>query len=250
MAYIVFLFRKAFLCNWIVKGLTVCFILSVPEAGAQQLTTFGFQFKPIFPVSFLGTGPQSDVQNNVRYDLSLSNGFNFGMVIRKGFTDLLALETGINYVKRKYDLDLSDSLITDGSSFRVIGYEIPVSLLVYIRLGEKFFMNASMGVSADMYASNTMSKSTYHRTLTARRHTFQPAVLANLGWEYRTEKSGYIYLGASLHRPFSYELVTQIHYEGNGKYEDLYQPLSGSYLTVDVRYFFHEDPERKKKKKS
>ena len=110
-------------------------------------------------------------------------------------------------------------------------------------------MNASMGVSADMYASNTQSRGTYHRTLTARKHTFQPAVLANLGWEYRTEKSGYLYLGASLHRPFSYELVTHIDYEGNGKYEDLYQPLSGSYLTLDIRYFFHEDPEKKKKKK-
>ena len=199
-------------------------------------------------MGFLGTGKQTvQVDSlNMKFDLALQGGYNFGMVIRKNFTDLLALEMGINYVKRKYHLDISDEDYKESSEFKIIGYEIPASLLAYIRLGEYVFMNASLGVSADMYASNVQSFNTYHTTLTVRNHTFQAAIVANLGWELRTNKSGYFYLGASLHRPFDYELTTKVHYKRDTKELDVYQPLSGSYLTVDVRYFFPESPKKKK----
>ena len=214
----------------------------------SRLTTFGIQIKPIFPIGFLGTGKQTVDTAGVKFDLRLKGGYNFGMVIRKGFSDLLAMEVGINYVKRKYLLNIADSGYQESSEFRIIGYEIPASLLVYIRLGEKVFMNASLGASADMYASNVESIGDNHNTLTVRNHTFQAAIISNLGWEYRTEGSGYFYLGASLHRPFDYELTTKAHYKRNTKEIDIYQPLSGSYLTIDFRYFFHEDPKKKKKK--
>jgi hypothetical protein len=221
-------------------------------SAQSRLTTFGIQFKPIFPVGFLGTGKQTVLVDsvNVKFDLALKSGYNFGMVIRKGFSDLLALETGINYVKRKYHLEVTDSDFGESSDFRMIGYEIPASLLVYIRLGEQIFMNASLGASADMYASNVRSSGEYHNTLTVRNHTFQAAIVANIGWEYRTLKSGYFYIGASLHRPFDYELTSKAHYDRGIKELDVYQPLSGSYLTMDVRYFFHEDPKKQKKKRS
>jgi hypothetical protein len=227
----------------------VKFQLQTASCSAQaHLTTFGIQFKPIFPVGFLGTGKQTVLVDSLdmKFDLALQGGYNFGMVIRKNFTDLLALETGINYVKRKYHLDIADVDYKESSEFRIIGYEIPASLLAYIRLGEYVFMNASLGVSADMYASNVQSYNTHHTTLTVRNHTFQAAVIANLGWELRTNKSGYFYFGASLHRPFDYELTTKVHYKRDAKELDVYQPLSGSYLTIDVRYFFPEGPKKKK----
>jgi len=230
--------------------LAYCLLSTAYSVGQSRLTTFGIQFKPIFPIGFLGTGKQTVTvdTSDVKFDLALESGYNFGMVIRKGFSDLLAMELGINYVKRKYRLDVDDDGSAESSEFRIIGYEIPVSLLVYIRLGEKIFMNASLGASADMYASNVMSNGQHHSTLTVRNHTFQAAVVANLGWEYRSEKSGFIYLGSSLHRPFDYELTTKVHYKTSVKEIDVYQPLSGSYLTVDVRYFFPEDPKKKKRR--
>ncbi len=228
--------------------LAFCLLPTANCFSQSRLTTFGIQIKPIFPVGFIGTGKQRVDTANVKFDLALKGGYNFGMVIRKGFSDLLAMELGINYVKRKYRLNISDTGHAESSEFRIIGYEIPASLLVYIRLGEKIFMNASLGASADMYASNVESIGENHNTLTVRNHTFQAAIVANLGWEYRTESSGYFYLGASLHRPFDYELTTKAHYKRNTKEMDIYQPLSGSYLTVDLRYFFYEDPKKKKRK--
>lgn len=169
------------------------------------------------------------------------------MIIRHGFSDLLAFETGINYVKRKYDLRIDDGSFSGSSQFRVIGYEIPLSLLVYIQLGEKFFMNVSMGHSLDMFASDVQSYDYYFTQRSYRKSLFQSAILANIGWEYRTEKSGYFYLGASYHRPFSFIYASKITYTGNGKNEDIITSLLGNYLTVDLRYFFYEDPKKKNK---
>src|SRR4051812_10972107 len=87
----------------------------------------GIEYKPIFPVGFLRTGTQTVVDTGVNYAMSLKSGFNGGMVIRKGFTKLIAAETGISYVKRRYELNITDSSHRESSQFRIIGYEIPLS---------------------------------------------------------------------------------------------------------------------------
>ena len=204
-------------------------------------TIVGVQYKPIFPVGFLGTG----TPELVTFDVELKSGYCAGMVIRHNFSELLALESGINYVKRKYNLTISDADFKGKSEFRIIGYEIPVNLLVYIQLGEKLFMNASMGPSLDMFASNVQSYDEYFQHVSFRNHIFQASVLANLGWEWRTEESGYIYLGASYHRPFSFIYLTKIEYRYRGKDESTDQKLLGNYLTLDLRYFFPENKKRK-----
>jgi hypothetical protein len=208
----------------------------------QKITTVGIQIKPIIPSTFF-TPAKTAIQDDVAFDLSLNSGFSAGMVVRHGFSDLLAMETGINYVKRKYDLEISDGNFNNQSQFRIIGYEIPLSLLVYIRLGEQFFMNVSMGHSLDIFASSVQSNNDYFIQKSFRKNLFQSAVIANVGWEYRTPKSGYFYLGASYHRPFSYIYTSEIKYKG--RIDPAVTTLSGNYLTIDLRYFFYEDPRKK-----
>jgi hypothetical protein len=228
-------------------ALVILRALFISQVFAQaRVTTVGIQLKPIFPVDFLGTGSQSEVQNTVHFDLALKSGFSGGMFIRRGITDLIAIEGGINYVKRTYNFKISEGSYSASSGFRMIGYEIPLSALIYIRLGEQLYMNVSMGASADMYASNVSVFDDYYRVYTVRKNTFQPAVIANVGWEYRTEKSGAFYIGSSFHRPFSYEFVTRIDYKKPPVDETFYNSIGGSYLTVDFRYFFHEDAQKKK----
>jgi len=228
--------------------LIICCPLVPAAVFAQEhIVTAGVEYKPIFPIGFLRTGTQEVVDEGVKYDFSLQSGFNAGMVIRKGLTQLLSLEMGISYVKRKYGLTITDTSHTESSQFRIIGYEIPVSLVVYIRLGENVFMNASMGVSPDMFASNVQSVGDNHQSVTARRATIQPAVLANIGWELRTEKIGFFYLGASFHGPFQDEFVSHVSYlRSSADVRNIYTGLSGNYLTADLRYFF--PPEKKVKK--
>ncbi len=218
------------------------FLNSFQIFAQQKITTVGIQIKPFIPSSFF-TPAKSVTQDNTSFDLSLNSGFSGGMLVRHGFSDLVAMETGINYVKRKYELEITDGGFNDKSQFRIIGYEIPLSLLVYIRLGEQLFMNVSMGHSLDMFASSVQSYDDYFSQKSFRKNLFQSAVIANVGWEYRTPKSGYVYLGVSYHRPFSYIYTSEIKY--NGRIDPAITTLSGNYLTIDLRYFFYEDPKKK-----
>ncbi len=233
------------------------FVLSlfVHKNFAQvNVLTAGFQVKPIFPSKFFGTGPQTLDSSGVSFTLKPSSGLCFGMIIRYGITQSVSIESGINYVKRIYSLTIEDSLISfsGNSKFRIIGYEIPVSGLVFIPLSEKIYMDASLGASFDFFPSDVQSSDDYFKHIGKRNNWIFVSVLANLGWEYRTEKSGYFYLGASYHRPFKDIYTSTVGYYRN--MNNIYTTgqqflLSGNYLTFDIRYFFHEDPLKKQSKK-
>ena len=201
-------------------------------------------------MGFMDTGKQQTNQNNVDFTLNPKLGMNFGMVIRKGFTKSLSLETGINFLQRNYDLSVTDldSNFTGGASFKLVNYEIPVLGLVYVRLGELLYMNVAGGVSFDIYPSELRTEDNYVDNILFRYNWISTSLLANVGWEYRTRKSGFLYLGASLHRPFGSIFRDFITYENYSKKEDVFFDLSGNYITIDIRYFFHEDQEKKKKK--
>jgi hypothetical protein len=220
-----------------------------------NVLTAGFQIKPLFSSKFFNTGPQSLLgDSGVSFTLKPSSGYCFGMIIRYGISNSVSIESGINYVKRTYSLTIDDSLtsFSGNSEFRIIGYEIPISGLVFIPLSEKIFMDASLGTSLDFFPSDVQSSDDYFKHLGTRRNWIFLSVLANLGWEYRTEKSGYFYLGASYHRPFSdiYRSTVGYYRNMNNTYTTGQQfLLSGNYLTFDIRYFFHEDPLKKQAKK-
>ncbi|REJ83983.1 MAG: hypothetical protein DWQ44_05840 [Bacteroidetes bacterium] len=230
--------------------LAVCLFFFTESKAQKNVTTVGIQYKPIFPVSFLGTGSETGIDRDVTFITGLKSGFSGGMTIRRGLSDLVGLESGINYVKRKYNLEIVDGSNNIDRDFRIIGYEIPVSFLVYIRLGEFLYMNAAMGSGIDMFASAVQVLDTNYNQVSFRNRVVQPAIHANLGWEWRTEKSGYIYLGFTYHRPFEFIYLNKTEYRRSTT--DVYfneRKLNGSYLTLDLRYYFHEDPEVKKKKK-
>ena len=224
-----------------------CFcVFAVSGLWAQEkITTVGIEIKPIFPLAFVGTGPQDQDNGRIHFHEEISGGFSGGMVIRKGLTDLLAVESGIHYVKRRYSLDITDSSSTRNSIFRTVSYEIPFSFIVFIQLGEQLFMNASMGPGLDMFASDIQTYDDYFLHVALRHHIFQPSIQANIGWELRTEKSGYIYIGATWHRPFSYIYRSGIEYTGNKNKTYIENRLSGTYLTLDLRYYFHEEKAKK-----
>ncbi len=223
---------------------------SLITSAQERITTFGVQFKPIIPIDFINSGNQSLEKNNILYQLKPQPGLNFGMVIRKGFTKNISLETGINILRRNYDLSINDldSSFLGTSNFRIINYEIPVAALVYVRLADNLFMNVSGGFSLDIYPSDLFTYDDYFENAVNRFGWIRTSLIANVGWEFRTKKSGYFYLGASFHRPFSKIMREYIHYRGFNKSEQATFDLSGNYLTIDFRYFFHEDKVKKKKK--
>lgn len=222
----------------------------------DNVLTAGFQFKPIFPSKFFNTGPQSKDSSGVNFTLKPNSGYCFGMIVRYGISNRISMESGINYVKRTTELSISDGAFKGISKFKIIGYEIPMSGLVFIQLSEKIFMDASLGASFDFFPSDVQSSDDYFKQFGKRKNWIFASVLANLGWEYRTAKSGFFYIGASYHRPFKDIYVSTVVYKPDATSNECKECqqflLSGNYLTFDLRYFFHEDPLKKnsKKKKS
>lgn len=231
----------------------IVYIGFIPRLSAQEkVTTFGLQLKPIVPVEFINAGKQEKATNNIQYLNEPKFGMSFGMVIRRGLTESLSLETGLNFLKRNYDLTIDDpdSSFTSLSNFSIVNYEIPVLLLVYIKLGRNTFMNVAGGMSIDIYPTPLFVEDETFANAVNRTGWVQPSLLANIGWEYRTEKSGYIYLGASLHRPFTNIFTQHITYKGvdGDRFEEESFDLTGSYFTIDLRYFFHEEKQAKRVK--
>lgn len=238
-------------------SLVLLVLLSAWTAGAQEnVTTLGIQIKPIITSKFFGTGEITTSSE----DLSVTNkpnlGVTMGMVIRRGLNKNWSFETGINLVQRNYTLTFDHPILEDKQEldFRFIGYEIPLQGMIYVRLGDKLYMNASGGVSIDLYPTDVQSQVSSRRdTLrfdffqrTFKNSWVQVALLANYGFEYRTKEDGYFYFGASFHRPFADIAQTAVQFDINTNPTRINYALSGSYLTLDFRYFFHEDPDRKR----
>ena len=242
----------------IVLSMLILVLMSGTMVAQERVVTFGVQIKPIIPSSIFRTATTDLNFNDVDYRIRQRVGFSGGMVIRKGLTKILSLETGLNFVTRNYQAAIFDNITEEDkqTDFSLVTYELPVLGLVYIRLSKKVYMNAAFGASLNLYPSDLASGTPLDfQQVSIRRSWILPALVANVGWEYRTEKSGYFYIGGSFNRFFSesYDsVITHFRMDPNNQNvsrEEAVLGLSGNYLTIDFRYFFHEDPEKKKAKK-
>ena len=236
----------------------ILFCLSSIAVMAQKnVTTFGVQLKPVIPLSFIGTSEETIIDNSTSFTLSPRSGYSFGMVARHGFTKMFSIESGINFTTRNFDLSIQDGSFTGDSDIKFVTYDIPLLALLYVQLGDQLFMNAAFGASISFLPSDWETSDTYFRHSSFRTEWIIPSMLANVGFEYRTYDKGYFYLGASYHQPFRDFTTTNVGYyneANNVNNIDGYDAfanfnLDGSYLTLDLRYFFHEDPIRKTKRK-
>jgi hypothetical protein len=222
----------------------------------ERVTTFGIVAKPIFPSKYLRTGPVESTDNNVGFKISQLSGFSAGAVIRKGITRTLSIETGLSFVKRNFELQITDAAFKGTSDYKIIGYEVPLQALVFVQLSRDIWMNVALGPSIDIFPSDIRTTGSYFVQETRRksaRNILNAGVIANMGWEWRTKKSGYFYLGASYHRSFSNIYTTSVAYIRNPQSTSAdalnTTPLNGDYFTFDLRYYFHENAQPKKVKK-
>ena len=232
---LVWLFFTAFLTNAqneeIVKGLP---------------SYFGLQIKPLVPGDFLSKSQITVVNETFIGKFSQQYGYSFGAVVRVGLTKLLSLETGINQVKRNYKVDFSlpDSNAFGNTSFGIISYDIPITAMIYIQLSDKLFTNASLGTAGVFYPSNVaatvVANDKYLFVSEGRRNKHLAfEINGNLGFEYRTEKKGFYYLGMSARVPFSPIFTVAASYEYKNSVKNLaIGQVNGAYLSLDLRYFF------------
>ncbi len=233
--------------------IVLCFATMIGNAQINT-TQFGFCYRPIFSSSYFRTGPKDFENNTISYNLAQHSGYSTGVLVRRGLTKKFTIESGILYVKRNYDLTLIDTTFISKSDFSIIGYEIPLSALIYIQLDQKIWMSAAMGGSIDIFPSDVFTyEPTFMLQYSARKNKINAGVLANIGWEYRNGKKGTYYIGASYHRSLSSIYNTLVEYYPQRDFTKLptstgKTALQGDYLSIDFRFYFHENPDRKSKK--
>lgn len=206
---------------------------------------FGIQVRPVFPTRFIGSPETILTQDEFTTTITQKLGYSFGGTVRAGLTKLLAFETGINFTQRNFNVAMSvpDSNVFATNDLSFISYDIPVNGLVYIQLSEKFYMNASLGAAlvfkpTDVGIVNYPGGS-FSFTHTGRvQSKFAVDLNANFGFEYRTEKSGFFYIGGSARVPLApiFDIVAQYKYQGYKK--TIYGEIDGTFLAVDFKYFF------------
>jgi len=233
------------------------FFISLSAVAQQGENIFGFQFKPIIPNKFIGEYERNFDSLPVFHSQSKQKvGYSFGMVMRHYFIDNVALETGINFTKRRFNLhyEANDAGFNEVQDLSVgyINYQIPVSALIFIKLSDKLHMNASGGINFDFYpsaisASGLIDIENSFEFRGFRTEWIQFGANANFGFEYRTKKKGAFYLGATYNQPFSNTMQFTMAWKREGANTVVRDLINGSYLTIDFRYFLHVKKDKKKK---
>lgn len=232
------------------KNIFILFLLiySVSFSQNNNLPTyFGIQVRPLFPTN-AGVKELSSLTNkNYQVNLTQNLGYSFGGIVRKGITKLIAFETGINYIQRNYTINMSltDTNVHTSHTWSHVNYEIPLNALIYIQLSTKTYMNSSLG--GTIRFSPTDIKKTVQ---TGGIHSFESyglykskiafSINGNVGFEYRTNKKGFYYLGASINVPLTpimdYFSIHSI--QSNTTKTLVTDEIQGRYISLDLRYFF------------
>ncbi len=236
--------------NGILFLLLVCANLTFAQKG---VATFGLQYRPIIPNTMIGMYKQDFNQDQLISSVKQKFGHSFGGVVRYGLTKNISMETGLNLTQRNFKLDFSvpDSAYNETGKTGMVSYEIPLSCLVYIQLSDRWYINTSLGPSLTLFTSNIakqvpISGSEFFRFEGAYKSKVLGAVNANVGFEFRSRSSGYFYIGSSYHLPFTPIMTMAMSYEFDGGDVVSIANIRGSYLTVDLRYFFNERAEESK----
>ena len=230
--------------------LFILLIFAVTLAKAQNPkrtlpSYFGFQLRPVFPTNFIGASETTLSKSGFFTTISQRMGYSFGGTVRIGLTKLIALETGINFTERNYDLDITvpDSNVSVADEMSFIEYDVPLNGLVYIKLSEKWYMNASLGAIVTFKPTNVgvfNSPGGFH-TFTHTGLTRGKVGIdanANVGFELRTKRKGFFYLGGSARVPFQpvFDLVAD--YQWQGDIVRVIEEVDGLFLSLDFKYFF------------
>jgi hypothetical protein len=209
-----------------------------PGASAQtNTTTLGIEFKPIFPSDLFSTPIPPLVKNNNVYTISPQIGYSAGAVVRIGITHTWTIESGIYYTRRNYNTHLQDSVgnsVSDNFSF--VNYEVPFLGLIYIKLAKNIYLNNAFGFCLDFFPTDvqTQDNGHYYERVVSNSWVL-PALMANVGAEYRTADKGYFYIGALYHRMLVPMAATGFYSPTIDRVGTIIQ---GHYFAVDLKYFF------------
>jgi hypothetical protein len=206
---------------------------------------FGLEYKPIFPQHYIGNSSTLLVNTKISSEFKQEIGLSIGAIVRVSLNKNISIESGIHEVNRKYTVLFQslDSSKTASKSLSFLSYDIPISTIFFVKLTNKIFMNVALGPSFVFNPSNVANQViadnyAVFKSEGRRNSFFGIEMNTHLGWEYRSEKSGIIYFGMAGRIPFApiYKIATV--YETPTSKEVIVGQLNGTYVSLDLRYYF------------
>jgi len=225
------------------------FILAGKIFSQDKYVTFGLQVEPLIPSDLIRSNNVKAFAQEVEFSADPLSGFGYGANVSFHFHPKMAIQSGINYLKRDSKIvSLEPDGFTLDLQYTIDNFEIPLTFNYYIRLGEKLYMDGSLGLSfqflpgevkAREFLQNTTGGYIYDFSqLSARNYWVMPVFRGGFGFEYRTEKSGSFYVGP-VFRLFSTLYYTQIIYVHNDiNISNLVIEPVSDYFSISVRYIF------------
>ena len=208
---------------------------------------FGFQYQSVIPNNLVGEKTLTLTNESFNSTTTQKIGYSAGATVRAGITELIAFETGINFTKRNFDINMQmpDSNLFVSDAFSFIEYSIPLNCLIYIKMTKEWYANASLGVAA-IYKPSSVGRQInpegLHSFIYEGYADFRKKIgldfNGNVGFEYRTKKSGFFYLGGSVRIPFAPLFIMATQYKNQGYKLTSYGQINGSYFSIDLKFFF------------
>lgn len=208
---------------------------------------FGLQTKVILPSDFLGPVKTSLLNEGFNSNLTQKIGFSYGALIRADYTKNITVECGINYIQRQFgaEMNYTDSVvnISDTNNLTFINYELPITGIVKIQLSKNIYSLVGLGPSFTFKPTNVAlidlpgGKHLFYHSGSVKK--FGVDLNAQAGFELRTKKSGYFYLGGGVKVPTAYLFNWGGKYGQQGSSESLidFEKVNGAFLSIDLRYY-------------
>ena len=237
---------------WVILLFIALPILSQEKADDNERekfpTSFAIQIRGLAHNRFSEASTLTLTNDTVISSIGMRNGFSFGGVIRRQYTDELGIELGLIHNKRYYNLASSptDTNVTYTSDFAFTNYELPVKGLVFVKFSQSVFANVGLGMTALYKPSSVyvqvndlpVKRSVSFEGNAYRKFGFN--VDAQIGVEYRTRNSGTFYLGGSASIPTSplFAFISVYRSQNESVRVDQGEFVRSPYFTLDLRYYF------------
>jgi len=239
--------------SWILLILTV-FLFGIKPVFGQLgekkekfPVLFGLQARILQPSEFLAPRTSTLLDGGFTSSLNQKSGFSYGALIRADYTKSISLEVGLNYIQRQFNAQMSftDSItsISDSNKLTFINYEIPLTGIVKIQMGQKLFAIAGLGPSFTYKPTNVAlidqpgGPHTFYHSGTVKK--FGIDLNAQIGFEFRTRKSGIYYIGGAVKVPTGYLFNWGGKYskQNSSEYFIDFTKVNGAFLAIDLRYY-------------
>lgn len=212
------------------------------ERRHREKNAFGIQVKPILPSSMFRIVTDEVFQDGIIYNVTPQRGYSAGATIRFGLSSRFIVQTDINYIHRNFSFSSLEGEKKTEVDLRVISYEIPLLLTHFVRLSEEIYMGQTTGFSFQFLPTNLFSRKGDLEQLSLKRRWVSTSLVVNVGFEWRTESSGYFYFGPTYNMYFYPMFQSRIQYkDAASKTHHALTDLRGDYFGIVLRYIFDPD---------